>query len=182
MAAAIITVCVAFVGYLATYLNGLRLTQRQERLSRVNRQLSDFYGPLLALVESNRQIFEAFAAFHRRPDGTSPFGGGGSATDLELVEYRLWFGTVFLPNIRRMRDIVVDHADLLIEESMPPVLLKLCAHVSGYEITTTRWDRGDYSQHLSVVAYPEDVWEYARTSFAKLKHEQATLLGHRSRR
>ncbi|MGW3123595.1 hypothetical protein ACWDBW_41915 [Streptomyces sp. NPDC001107] len=43
MSATAVTIAVAFVGYLATYLNNLPLSQRQERLSRVNRQLSEFY-------------------------------------------------------------------------------------------------------------------------------------------
>lgn len=37
------TVGLAFVGYMATYLNGLRLGQRQARLVRINQQLSEFY-------------------------------------------------------------------------------------------------------------------------------------------
>ncbi|MER6468031.1 hypothetical protein [Streptomyces collinus] len=49
----VVTIGLAFVGYVVTYLNGLRLTQRQERLARVNRQLSDLYGPLFALTEAN---------------------------------------------------------------------------------------------------------------------------------
>ncbi|MFK0045124.1 hypothetical protein ACIQU4_13595 [Streptomyces sp. NPDC090741] len=48
------TVGLAFLGYLATYANGLRLAQRQARLARVNQQLSEFYGPLFALMETNR--------------------------------------------------------------------------------------------------------------------------------
>ncbi|MFD9462714.1 hypothetical protein [Streptomyces sp. NPDC060027] len=41
MATVILTVGLAFIGSLATYLNGLRLTQRQARLARVNLQLSE---------------------------------------------------------------------------------------------------------------------------------------------
>ncbi len=48
MIAVVVTIGLAFVGYVVTYLNGLRLSQRQERLARVNRQLGEFYGPLYA--------------------------------------------------------------------------------------------------------------------------------------
>lgn len=71
MIAAVVTVALAFAGYVATYLNGLRLTQRQERLTRVNRQLGDFYGPLLALTEANARTFAAFVERHARPGGAS---------------------------------------------------------------------------------------------------------------
>lgn len=88
--------------------------------------------------------------------------------------------TVFLPNIRAMRDLVIHHADLLSEPAMPPLLLQLCAHVSGYEITAARWARDSYDQHLSVVPFPsEEIAAYARRGFAQLKREQARLLGQR---
>ncbi|NEB42460.1 hypothetical protein [Streptomyces sp. SID14515] len=180
MTALVVTIALAFVGYVAAYLNGLRLAQRQERLARVNRQLSDFYGPLFAITEANSRAFEAFAQRNVRPDGRSPFDHEEPPTEEELAEWRLWVTTVFLPNIRTMRDLVVTHADLLRESEMPPLLLKLCAHVSGYEITAARWAEGRYDQHLSVVSFPsQDLAAYARTGFTALKKAQAQLLGQR---
>ncbi|MFG2593666.1 hypothetical protein [Streptomyces sp. NPDC048438] len=44
MITVVVTIALAFTGYVATYLSGLRLAQRQERLARLNRQLSDFVG------------------------------------------------------------------------------------------------------------------------------------------
>ncbi|MGW7008358.1 hypothetical protein ACWGCW_37610 [Streptomyces sp. NPDC054933] len=183
MSAAVVTIALAFLGYLATYFNSLRLSQRQERLSRVNQQLSDFYGPLFALTEANSRIFRAFMERPAmRPDGQSPFAAGGEPpTDEELSEWRLWVTTVFLPNIRAMRDIVVTKADLLVESQMPKVLLDLSAHVSGYEITAAKWANRDYTEHLSGVTFPaEELASYARESFTRLKSEQASLLGRRS--
>ena len=178
MIAVAVTISLALVGYVATYLNGLRLAQRQERLVRVNRQLSDFYGPLFALTESNSRIFSAFRARNARPDGRSPFVHEIPPTGAELVEWRLWVTTVFLPNAQTMRDLVIEHADLLRESEMPTILLQLCAHVSGYEITAARWAREDYDQHLSVVPFPADeINNYARQGFTWLKAEQARLLG-----
>ncbi|MFD9518643.1 hypothetical protein [Streptomyces sp. NPDC059979] len=180
MSTIIVTVGLAFAGYAATYLNGLRHAQRQERLARVNRQLGEFYGPLFALTEANSHIFAAFLEQNARPDGRSPFAHETPPSDEELAEWRLWVRTVFLPNIRAMRDLVLGHADLLSEPEMPPILLQLCAHVSGYEITTARWEQGSYDQHLSVVAFPsEEIAAYARDGFAGLKREQARLLGRR---
>ncbi|MFC8228906.1 hypothetical protein [Streptomyces sp. NPDC057287] len=180
MTAVIVTVGLAFVGYLVTYLNSLRLSQRQERLARVNRQLSDFYGPLFSLTEASGRTFAAFAERHARPDGRSPFDHGTPPSEEELEEWRLWMTTVFLPNIRAMRDLVIHHADLLRDPQMPPLLLDLCAHVSGYEVTAARWDRGTYDQHLSVVWFPgQELADYARREFSVLKKEQARLLGRR---
>jgi hypothetical protein len=178
--AASVAIGLAFVGYVATYLNGLRLAQRQERLARVNRQLSDFYGPLLALTQANERIFGAFVERHARPGGVSVFQDATPPNEEELRDWRLWVTAVFLPNIRAMRELVVGHADLLVEAEMPPLLLDLCAHVSGYEITVARWAEGDYGDHLSVVHFPaEAISDYARQGFAALKAEQASLLGRR---
>ncbi|PRX98103.1 hypothetical protein [Allonocardiopsis opalescens] len=183
MSALIVTIGLAFAGYVATYINGLRLAQRQERLARVNRQLSDLYGPLFALSESSRRTFDAFKERHARPGGVSPFAHETPPTEEELAEWRLWVTTVFLPNNRAMRDLVVRHADLLTEAEMPPLLLQLCAHVSGYEVTAARWAQGDYAEHLSVVWFPTDeLGPYAREEFSKLKREQERLLGRRSGR
>ncbi|MEV5687471.1 hypothetical protein AB0L68_30405 [Streptomyces sp. NPDC052164] len=180
MIAVVVTVALAFVGYAVTYLNGLRLAQRQEFLARVNRQLGDFYGPLFALTEANSRIFRAFMERNARSDGRSPFVHETPPTEEELAEWRLWVTTVFLPNIRAMRDLVTQHADLLNEPEMPPLLLQLCAHVSGYEITAARWAQGSYDQHLSVVPFPsEEIAVYARQGFTGLKREQARLLGRR---
>jgi hypothetical protein len=182
MSATVVTIALAFIGYLATYFNNLRLSQRQERLARVSRQLSDFYGPLLALTETGTQIFNAFMGHAAtRSDGQSPFAAGEEPpTSEELAEWRLWVSTVFLPSIQAMRDIVVTKADLLAEPQVPPVLLELSAHVSGYEITAAKWANGDYAQHLSVVPFPgEELTRYARASFTRLKEEQARLLGRR---
>ncbi|WP_406447386.1 hypothetical protein OG782_01095 [Streptomyces sp. NBC_00876] len=162
------------------YLNGLRLSQRQERLARTNRQLSDFYGPLFALTEANSRIFNAFLERNSRSDGRSPFVHAVPPSDEELAEWRLWVTTVFLPNIQAMRDLVIKHADLLIGADMPPILLQLCANVSGYEITAARWAQGSYEEHLSVVSFPsEEIAAYARHGFAGLKQEQGRLLRRR---
>ncbi|MER7985237.1 hypothetical protein ABTY53_06485 [Streptomyces noursei] len=179
MATVIVTVGLAFVGYLATYLNGLRLAQRQARLTRVNQQLSEFYGPLFALMEANSRTYDTWSAKFARPDGRDPFRHETPPTEQELVEWRTWATTVFIPNIKAMRDVVVTKADLLIEEEMPEALLQLCAHVSGYEITAARWDQGIYEEHLSLISFPgRALREYIRDRFTQLKRDQARLLGH----
>ncbi|MCG7203786.1 hypothetical protein [Streptomyces arenae] len=179
----ILTVGLAFLGYLATYVNGLRLTQRQARLDRVNAQLNNFYGPLFALMEANSRVYDTFSVMYAREDGRDPFDHDIPPSEEELARWRTWATSVFIPNIRAMRDVVVTRADLLIEEEMPEALLQLCAHVSGYEITAARWAQGDFTEHLSVVGFPgHGLREYTRDRFTQLKSEQARLLGSTDRR
>ncbi|WP_460718532.1 hypothetical protein [Nocardia heshunensis] len=172
------TVGLAFVGYMATYLNGLRLGQRQARLVRVNQQLSEFYGPLLALMEANQRTFDAFHTDFALADGRCPICDVPVPSAQDLAEWRSWATTVFIPNIRAMRDIVVTKADLLIESEMPAVLLELCAHVSGYEVTLARWSVGDLGDYVSIIKFPaHELRAYTRDRFAGLKLEQTRLLG-----
>jgi hypothetical protein len=179
MIAVAVTIVLALAGYIVTYLNSLRLAQRQERLARVNRQLGDFYGPLFAITEANSRTFAAFRERHARAGDQSPFSDTTPPTEQELTEWRLWLATVFLPNIQQMRDLVINHADLLRDPEMPQLLLQLCAHVSGYEITVARWEHGDYDHHLSVTPYPVEIRTYAGENFNRLKAEQEQLLGRR---
>ncbi|MFB8007020.1 hypothetical protein [Nocardia sp. NPDC056000] len=172
------TVGLAFVGYMATYLNGLRLGQRQARLVRINQQLSEFYGPLLALMEANQRTFDAFHADFALADGRCPICDVPVPAERDLAEWQCWATTVFIPNIRAMRDVVVTKADLLIESEMPAVLLELCAHVSGYEVTLARWSEGNRGQHVSIIKFPApELHDYTRDRFARLKLEQSRLLG-----
>ncbi|MET7481883.1 hypothetical protein [Streptomyces sp. NPDC005538] len=178
MIAVVVTVALTFAGFAVTYLNGLRLAQRQERLARVNRQLSEFYGPLFALAEANARTFAAFRERHARSGGVSPFADATPPTEEESAEWRLWVTAVFLPVLREMRELVIGRADLLREPEMPTLLLELCAHAAGYEITAARWAQGDFSEHLSLVPFPgPELASYARRGFGELKLEQARLLG-----
>ena len=60
IASLIATIILAFIGYLVTYLNNLKLSQRTERLERINRQLGELYGPLFALTQSSDRAWKAF--------------------------------------------------------------------------------------------------------------------------
>ena len=176
----IVTIFLAFAGYLFTYINNRRLSQRQEQLQRVNRQLSELYGPLFALSEASNQVFEEFKQRYSRPGGASFFEDSTPPTETDLKEWRLWVTTIFMPKNRRLYDLITSKADLLIEDFMPPSLLQFCAHVTGYELTLKRWEQGDFSEHLSIIPYPgPTLLNYARQSFDYLKHRQAQLLGHR---
>jgi hypothetical protein len=48
------------IGYFVKHTADLKLAQRNDRLERLNRQLSEFYGPLLALTWASDQSWQAF--------------------------------------------------------------------------------------------------------------------------
>jgi hypothetical protein len=174
---AIVTILVALTGYLITYRNNVRLSQRTEQLSRINKQLSEFYGPLYSMVDTGNQAWAAFRSKYR-PAG--PYFGGNKPppTDEELAAWRLWITTVFMPLNRRGYELVISKSDLLIEKDMPDCLKKLCAHVASYQTVLRKWENNDYSEHIAVIPYPrEALITYSQQSFNDLKEKQARLIG-----
>jgi hypothetical protein len=167
---------VAVVGYFLTYRNNLRLSRRKDRLDRVTRQLSDFYGPLFATASASDASWHTFRE-QVRPGGAFWDRPGPPPTPEEQAAWRLWMTTVFMPLNRQMRDVIVDHADLLDEERIPELLLEVCAHVAAYEAVLRRWEESDYSEHITSINFPADelLW-YAREGVRRLKAEQNRLL------
>jgi hypothetical protein len=166
---------VAVAGYLLTYRNNLRLAERKDRLDRVTHQLSDFYGPLLALSNANQAAWRVFRTLYR--SGVPGFWDDPPPTDDEAAAWRLWMVTVFMPLNREMRDLVVRRADLLDEAEVPEGLLDLCAHVAAYEAVLNRWQAGDFAEHRTPLNFPaEAVASYASSRFKHLKAEQNRLL------
>ncbi len=183
----LIGVVAALIGYFVTYLTNLRLAQRNDRLERINRQLSEFYGPLLALTRSSGQSWQAFRQRYRPPGSESFWKSDPPPTKEDAIAWRLWMTTVFVPVHQRMMELVLNRADLIEEPDMPSCLLALCAHVNGYQAILKEWETGEISiereDNISVVNFPgQELAEYAAAAFSRLKAEQADLLGSTANR
>jgi len=179
IASLIITIVLAFIGYLVTYLNNLRLSQRTERLERINRQLGELYGPLFALTQSSDRAWKAFREKHR--PGQAYFGEGEPPSEEDLKVWRLWMSTVFMPINLRMYELVLSKSDLLIESQMPQCLLDMCAHVTAYQTVARKWENKDFSEHTSLIGYPsQELMIYTTQSFVTLKAEQERLIRQKS--
>ncbi len=179
---ALVGVCIAATGYFINYRIDLKLKQRNDRLERINRQLSEFYGPLLALTRSSDESWQAFRKRYRPPGSESFWRNDPPPTREDTIAWRLWMTTVFMPVHQRMMELVLERADLIEEPEMPPSLLDLCAHVNGYQAILKEWETGEVSiereDNISVVNFPgQELAEYAATAFGRLKAEQAELLG-----
>ena len=166
---------IAVVGLFITYAHNLRLARRKDHLDWLNRQLSDMYGPLLSLSSASQAGWDEFRRTWRPYVG--PYWGKPDPTDEECAAWRTWMSAVFMPLNRRMREVVVEHSDLLDESSMPRCLIDLCGYVAAYEAVIAQWADGDLSQHTIDLNFPsEAVSSYAEASFARLKAEQRRLL------
>jgi hypothetical protein len=176
LATLVVTITLAFIGYLVTYFNSLRLAQRKERADRIDRQLRDLYGPLFSLVSSSQASWKVFHDLHWPQQDIEH----RTSVDRERVAatWRLWIKAVFMPYNEAMAKLVADHSDLLNEDQIPQCLIDLCTHVACYRAVLQSWDEGDYSQLTSIIDFPgEAVLTYAQTNFLQLKHQQSLLLG-----
>jgi hypothetical protein len=179
IATLLVTVAVATAGYVATYLNSLRLAQRKERLERLDRQLREFYGPLYALTQSGDRSWKAFRVQIGRPHG-SFWDADPPPTDREKEAWRLWMQNVLMPLNLRIEMVLVEHAELLEGTEMPACLLDLLAHIAAYKAVLKAWEAGDFTRHLSVLDFPFEVNHYAKTTYLRLKAQQQRLIGVRA--
>jgi hypothetical protein len=172
----IVTVVLAFSGYLLTYMLNLRLARRKDYLGRVNRQLSEFYGPLYALTEASGRAWKELLAITGSPPERMVF------TEDNIHVWRRWVIHVFMPLDRKMMDIVVTHADLLVDQEFPSCLEDLCAHVVCYEPVIERWrqenvDSIALADNVSVIDFPAaEVQAYVKRCYDSLKREQTRLI------
>ncbi len=174
---AAVTLIVALTGYLITYVNNIRLSQRTEQLNRVNRQLGELYGPLYSLSRTGDQVYKAFRTKYR--PGVPYFGNNPPPTEEDLKAWRLWVSTVFMPRNTQIQHLIINKADLLIETDIPECLNALCAHVAAYQAELKKWENGDFSEWYSeIIKYPGKVLlEYSEQSFKSLKEKQKKLIG-----
>jgi hypothetical protein len=169
----ITTIILAFIGYIATYINNFVITKRKERLELVNNRLNNFYGPLYVAVNVSKACVEGFFLKIGRSlleDRVRPF----SKTD--KLEYVTWMQTVLIPLNERCEKILLENAYLIIEPEMPQCILDFITCSSGYKVLSANWQKGDYSDVFSVIPYPPDLGDYLATSYNQLKKEQLNLI------
>lgn len=80
-----------------------------------------------------------------------------------------------------MRELAPTKADLIVDDTLPGVLLDLLAHTETYHGVAAQWDNADYSEHWSVLAFPTAILGYAEANFTELKKRQGELLATRDR-
>jgi hypothetical protein len=172
VSAAVITasasVLVAVLVFVLNQRAQIRQERRHARLARVNGQLRELYGPLNALVEVNERIWEALRASGL--PGKADRSPSGADSD-----WRRWRNQALQPVNLQMRDLVVQHADLLVEPALPQPLRDFCAHVTSLEIVLAA--EADDAHELVLISHPGAPFvTYVRESFLRLKQDQQRLL------
>ena len=174
VASLVTTISLAFIGYVISHLNDMRLEKKKARVKFIGDQLQYLYGPLLSLSNTTRVAWSSFRS-QWHPEGT-PYWE--ETTLEEKAERCLWIREVFMPLGVAMEKAIIENAHLISGGTVPLVLLKLLAHVEVYKITLKKWEANDYSSGTAYLNFPEEFDKYVEDEFAILKRRQAELLGN----
>jgi len=167
--AAILTIVLAFIGYLATFLSARMLARRRDKLDLVNKRLNEFYGPLYVASQAGHI---AYRSLLKKQDKSQCH----PIRDEDLKEWVLWMTTIFMPLNDVREKIIIEKAYLVVEEQMPRCLLDFVTHVVGYKAVLSTWTQGDYTERRSTIGWPPEFDGYVERSFKALKSEQTELL------
>jgi hypothetical protein len=167
--AAILTIILAFISYLATFLSARMLARRRDKLDLVNRRLNEFYGPLYVASQAGNIAYRSLLKKQGKTQ-CHPI------RDEDMKEWVLWMTTIFMPLNDVREKIIIDKAYLIIEEQMPHCLLDFVTHVVGYKAVLSKWNEGDFSERRSTIGWPPEFDGYVERSYKALKAEQTRLL------
>lgn len=167
--AAVLTIVLAFVGYLATFWTTRFMARRADRLRLVDQRLNEFYGPLYVATVAGNTAYRTLLAKQGKSQ-CHPI------RDEDLKEWTLWMNTIFMPLNDVREKIIIEKAHLIVEEQMPQCLLDFVTHVVGYKALLSRWAEGDYSERRATIGWPPEFDIYVERSYKALKAEQTYLL------
>jgi hypothetical protein len=167
--AAMLTIILAFAGYVMTFLSARMLARRRDRLRLVNKRLNEFYGPLYVASQAGHIAYRSLLKKQGKTQ-CHPI------RDEDMKEWMLWMTTIFMPLNDVRERVIIEKAHLIVEEEMPLCLLEFVTHVVGYKAVLAKWAEGNYSERRSTIGWPPEFDVYVRRSYAALKAEQTQLL------
>src|ERR1039457_806617 len=167
--AAVLTLILAFVSYLATFMSARMLARRKDKLELVNTRLNEFYGPLYVASQAGNIAYRSLLKKQGKKQ-SEPI------LDEEMKEWVLWMRTIFMPLNDIREKIIIENAHLIVEEEMPQCLLDFVTHVVGYKAVLLKWAEDDYTERRSMIGWPPEFDIYVERSYRWLKAEQTRLL------
>lgn len=170
----IVTILIAVTGLVAKYVNDLSIANRKDKLERINRQLKEFYGPILSLSSSSNATFIKFASTWKNKKYY--FDNDNTASEKELAIWRNWMKSVFIPINEKIYEIIINNGDLIIENQFPDCLKDFCAHVQTYRPIVSKWEINEFTEHTSLLNYPTELGKYIEQGYKYLKMQQAKLI------
>src|SRR6185295_15457228 len=154
----LVTIALALIGLMVTYIIQLRLARRKEYLDLVNLRLNEFYGPLY--VSSEASVI-AFDALRLKLGRDYVFLNRSRPDEREFSEWKIWLPQVLMPLNDFREDLILRKSYLVREKKMPDCLLQFVAHNAAYKAVLQKWTEGDFSEFLSVIDFPTELNDYA---------------------
>ncbi|MGB6687197.1 MAG: hypothetical protein WBE76_05085 [Terracidiphilus sp.] len=167
--ATILTIILAFAGYLVAFFSARMLARRRDKLRLVNKRLNEFYGPLYVASQAGNIAYRSLLTKQGK-EQSEPI------LDSQLKEWVLWMTTIFMPLNDIREKIIIGKAYLIVEQEMPQCLLDFVTHVVGYKAVLSKWSEGDYSERRSTIGWPPEFDDYVQRSYTALKAEQTRLM------
>ena len=144
-----LTIVLAFAGYLVTFMSTRMMARRADRLRLVNQRLNEFYGPLYVATVAGNIAYRSLLAKQGKTQ-CHPI------RDEDMKEWMLWMKTIFMPLNDVREKIIIENAHLIVEEQMPECLLDFVTHVVGYKAVLAKWAEGDYTERRSIIGWPPE--------------------------
>jgi hypothetical protein len=149
--------------------------EERAELARVERQLSELYRPLLALVEESRLSHQAFLKQEGRRDTLPP---DRPPTDDEL---RRWLEKAegdLMPRNERMCALIRAKRDLVDGPALPASWQALLDHWDGWKAAHEKWKKEGvaYPFHAPT-SFPRSLERELKASVSALEQKRATLKG-----
>ena len=147
-----VTILAAIFGYIVSYLD----QHRKDQVAFVSAQIEKLYGPLFALVQANDIAWAHFRQEYWK-DKRDYFQANSDLHPADIELWRRWMREVFQPMNIKMEDALVNNAQLLVGERMPPMFLQFISHTEAYKSVIAKWEEG-------AVTIPEDMSALANVS------------------
>jgi len=170
------TILLAFIGYIVSYLNNLRINKRKDRLDYVNKQLNEFYGPLYVITQSSEITYEALREVTAKR-GNRYINQEAPKKKGDLSQWEIWLKEVFIPTYDILDKLIIEKSYLIEERDIPDCLNNIIAHNAGYKVLIKNWEKGNFEDRKSIVKYADDLAKYAKEKYLKLKQKQTKLIG-----
>jgi hypothetical protein len=148
---AVATVCAVAVA-ISTIIAKRRDDRRADRLTRINRQLSEFYGKLSILYEAGMSDWLSFVSQHgndsqhlgkhfrrffpyeiKESEPITQFNPPPPTAE-QLAAYRKWLRTLFMKTNERMLEVIYSNVDLVVGKTMPQVFVIFASHVASLRL------------------------------------------------
>jgi hypothetical protein len=166
--------------------------RRADRLNRINRQLSDFYGKLSIVYEAGTRDwcsfivqhgndskklgrdFVRFFPFEAKEDEPITAFNPPPPDAEQLRVYRRWLKILFIKTNERMVEVINANADLVIGREMPPVLVLFAAHVASVRLMQFTLDEEEAKEKQGGKSLILNDW----TEYVKLMAPYPGDIGH----